>query len=60
MLSPPPKLSRMDVITFKINNNGEKKYIKRCIGLPGETIEIKNHEVFCNNTKVNFPKKCEI
>ncbi|MEN2766618.1 signal peptidase I [Ornithinibacillus xuwenensis] len=27
----------------------EKNYVKRIIGLPGETIEIKNHQLYVNN-----------
>lgn len=44
------KLERFDIVVFK---HGDSKLIKRVIGLPGETIEYKNDELYINDTKIN-------
>lgn len=46
------EVRRGDIIVFKYPNDMKVNYIKRVIGLPGETIEIKNKEVFINDKKL--------
>lgn len=46
-----------DIIVFKrAESDGTKiNYVKRVIGLPGDTIEIKNGNVYRNGVKLNEP-----
>jgi len=46
---------RGDIVVFKSPNNEDKYFIKRIIGLPGETVTIKNGEVYV--TKVESDKE---
>jgi signal peptidase I len=46
---------RGDIIVFHDPRNGERKLIKRVIGLPGETLEIKEGYVFINGQEIDEP-----
>lgn len=46
---------RGDIIVFKYPDNENENYVKRVIGLPGETVEIKNGEVYIDDVKLEEP-----
>lgn len=43
-------VERGDVVAF---NHSGKPHVKRCIGLPGERLAIKNSEIFINDGKID-------
>lgn len=50
------EVERDDVIVFKLPKNPELEYIKRVIGLPGETVMLKSGEVYINGKKLDESK----
>jgi signal peptidase I len=58
----PPKVvypfhmpRRGEVVVFEYPRDMSKDYIKRVIGLPGETVTIKDGQVFVNNVALDEP-----
>ena len=49
------ELKRGDVIAFLYPKDRSKWYIKRIVGLPGETIEIREGKVFINGQVMDEP-----
>jgi len=54
-LLPYRELQRGDIIVFKYPDEPERDFIKRVIGLPGETIELKNKKVYINGKPLDEP-----
>jgi len=46
-------IERGDIVVFWFPNDPDKSYVKRVIGLPGETVELKNGRVIVNGTELN-------
>ncbi|WP_068550771.1 signal peptidase I [Thermosulfidibacter takaii] len=49
------KPKRFEIIVFKFPLNRKVDYIKRVIGLPGDTVKIVNKQVYVNGKKLNEP-----
>ena len=43
---------RFDIVVFKYPDDESVLYVKRVIGLPGDTVEIKNGVVYINNEQL--------
>ena len=47
--------SRGDIVVFKNPTNNKENYVKRVIGVAGDTIEIADHKVYINGQLLNEP-----
>ena len=45
-----------DVTIFEFPRDPFQKYVKRCIGLPGDNISMLNGKIYINNVEMDFPK----
>ena len=53
-LIPAKKPKRGDIVVFKFPKDPEKDFIKRVVGVAGDKVEIRNKQVFVNNTKADI------
>jgi signal peptidase I len=49
------KLGRGDIITFYYPADPSRSYLKRVVGLPGETVEIRDGKVLINGNALDEP-----
>jgi signal peptidase I len=52
---PIDDIQRRDVVVFKYPEEPERDFIKRVIGLPGETIEMRNKKIYVNGQPLEEP-----
>jgi len=57
---PRRSVARLDIIAFKSPTDGNIPFVKRVIGLPGETVEIRDKAVYVNGTKLDEPYKIHV
>ena len=48
-------IRRGDIVVFKYPDEPERDFIKRVIGLPGETLELRNKKVYINGQPLDEP-----
>ena len=49
------KPKRWDVVAFRYPGNDQQKYVMRLVGMPGETIEIREGSVWANGKRLEMP-----
>jgi len=54
-LIPRVEIQRGMIVTFKGPTEMEKDYVKRVIGLPGETVKVKKKQVYINGVPLDEP-----
>jgi len=54
-LLPLGTIKRRDVVVFKYPEEPERDFIKRVIGLPGETVELRQKKVYINGSPLDEP-----
>jgi signal peptidase I len=48
-----PKIERGDIVVFWFPDDPSKSYIKRVVGLPGETVEVREGKVLINGSELD-------
>ena len=54
-LLPMTPIRRGDIVVFKFPQDPERDFVKRVIGLPGDTVEMRRKKVYINGTAIDEP-----
>jgi len=54
-LLPAREVRRGDIVVFKFPTDPERDFIKRVIGLPGETVELRTRRIYINGRPLDEP-----
>ncbi len=54
-LLPMTDIKRLDIIVFKYPEQPDRDFIKRVIGLPGETVELRDKKVYIDGRPLDEP-----
>ncbi len=57
---PHRSIRRLDIIAFKSPTDGNIPFVKRVIGLPGETVEVRGKAVYVHGNKLDEPYKIHV
>src|SRR5438067_1460975 len=57
---PHRSIKRLDIIAFKSPTDGNIPFVKRVIGLPGESVEVRSKSVYINGNKLDEPYKIHV
>ena len=55
MLSPDDEVARGDIVIFLFPEDESVHFVKRVIGLPGDTLEIRRQVIYVNGTPLDEP-----
>ena len=58
-LSKFKEIKNGDVAMFEFPRDPFQKYVKRCIGVASDVIEIRKGDIYINNIKMDFPPKAK-
>ena len=57
---PHRSIRRGDIIAFKSPTDGNIPFVKRVIGMPGDTVEVRNKNLFINGDRLDEPYKIHV